>query len=101
MNSPIAQLAPVERTQILVVGGGPVGLLAALSAARRGLQVTVLEQNFRSTAPGHASILHASSLRVLAELGLSQRLLAKGKLIDRIDLYVDGTLGKSLELSQP
>jgi len=100
MTLPIAQLAPVERTQLLVVGGGPVGLLAALSAARRGLQVTVLEQNFRSTAPGHAAILHASSLRLLAELGLSPSLLAKGKLVDRIDLYVDGTLGKSLELSQ-
>jgi len=101
MNSTIDRLAPVERTQILVVGGGPVGLFAALCAAQRGLRVTVLEQNFRSTAPGHATILHPSSLRLMHEVGLSETLLAQGRVIDRIDLYVDGTRAKSLELAQP
>jgi len=101
MTSDIPRLAPVESTQILVVGGGPVGLFAALSAARRGLQVTLVEQNFRSTAPGHAAILHPSSLRLLTELGLSEKLLALGKIIDRVDLYIDGTHKKSLQLARP
>src|SRR6186713_1532817 len=97
MNPHIAPLAPVESTQILVVGAGPVGLFSALCAAQRGLRVTVLEQNFRSTAPGHATILHPSSLRLMHEVGLSETLLAQGRVIDRIDLYVDGTRAKSLE----
>jgi len=101
MTSDIPRLAPVESTQILVVGGGPVGLFAALSAARRGLQVTLVEQNFRSTAPGHASILHASSLRLLSEVGLSDKLLVQGKVVDRIELYVGRTHVRSLALPQP
>jgi len=98
MTSIIATRPPVETTQVLVVGAGPVGLFAALCATRRGLDVTVLEQNFRSYAPGHAAILHPSSLRLLAEFGLSQRLLAAGRLIDRVDLYMEGAHVKSLDL---
>ena len=101
MTSNTARLAPIDSTQILVVGGGPVGLFAALSAARRGLRVTLVEQNFRSTAPGHAAILHPSSLRLMSELGLSKKLLARGKVIDRVDLYIDGTHEKSLDLARP
>ena len=93
--------SPLEKTQVLVVGAGPVGLFAALCASRRGLQVTVLEQNFRSLARGHATVLHASSLRLLAELGLAGRLLEEGRSIDRIDLYIEGKHARALELQAP
>jgi len=100
MTSPLVErLAPVERTQILVVGAGPVGLFAALCAARAGLEVTLLEQNFRGCARGHATLLHPSSLRMLAELGLSRTLLQEGRSIDRVDLFMDGAPARSLELS--
>ncbi len=35
-----------ERTQVLVAGGGVAGIAAALAAARRGKQVTLLERQF-------------------------------------------------------
>ena len=101
MSSTAALTGLVEKTQLLVVGAGPVGLFAGLCAARRGLDVTVIERNFRGCEHGHASILHPSSMRLLAEHGLSSQLHAAGRTIDRIELRVDGALVKSLDLPMP
>ncbi len=38
---------PIKAAQILVVGGGAAGLMAAITAAERGLSVTILERNPR------------------------------------------------------
>ena len=57
---------PREATKLLVVGAGPVGLFTALSAARRGLQVDLIDQNWRGYARGHATLLHAG-LKLLRE----------------------------------
>lgn len=90
--------AAEQTTQVLVVGAGPVGLFAAFCAARRGLQVTVLEQRFRGCARGHATVLHPSSLRMLSELNLSLQLLHQGHQINRVQLLIDGRRAGTLEL---
>jgi len=93
-------MSKTEVTQLLVAGGGPVGLFAALCAARRGLDVTVIERSFRGTPRGHTTLLHPSSLRLLEELGLSPLLLREGQLIEEIQLRV-GSSGQRLRLPYP
>lgn len=39
------QQAEVEETDVLVVGGGPAGLAAALSSARKGMKTTLVENS--------------------------------------------------------
>ena len=82
-------MTQVERTQLLIAGGGPVGLFTALCAAKHGLDVIVIERNFRGAPRGHTTLLHPSSIRVLADLGLSPILLRAGRLIDEIKLRVN------------
>src|SRR3954471_4186646 len=93
-------MAKIEQTQVLVAGGGPVGLLAALSAAKRGLDVIVVERNFRGTRRGHTTLLHPGSMRLLSELGLAPLMLRSGQLLDEIELRVNSDT-KLLKLPFP
>lgn len=58
---------------ILVVGGGPVGVIAALALARQGLEVQVFEANDRVDDSPRAATTHPTTLEMLADLGLVAR----------------------------
>jgi flavin-dependent dehydrogenase len=59
------------KTDILVVGGGPVGLALAIHAARRGLAVTVLERGHYPLDKACGEGLLPAGRRALETLGLS------------------------------
>jgi 2-polyprenyl-6-methoxyphenol hydroxylase-like FAD-dependent oxidoreductase len=63
---------------IVVVGMGPVGMTAALSLARAGHPVTVLEGGQELSTESRASTFHPSTLEVLEELGVVGELMATG-----------------------
>jgi len=92
---------PATSSQLLVVGAGPVGLFATLCAARRGLDVLLLDQTWREFGQGYATILHPRSLRLLQEEGVGDALLASGRLIDEISVFVDRSKVATLELPEP
>jgi 3-(3-hydroxy-phenyl)propionate hydroxylase len=63
---------------ILVVGAGPVGTVAALACARFGHNVTLLEAAERVDDSPRASTTQPPTLEILAELGLIDEYLAQG-----------------------
>ncbi len=63
---------------IIVAGGGPVGLTAALSLARNGHKVTVLEADDDICEGSRAICISRRSLQILARLGVAERFMAKG-----------------------
>ncbi|WP_447008561.1 FAD-dependent oxidoreductase [Saccharothrix isguenensis] len=60
----------VERTGVVVVGGGPAGMVAGLLLARAGVEVTVLEKHGDFLRDFRGDTVHASTLTLLDELGL-------------------------------
>lgn len=88
-----------HETEVVVVGGGPIGLFAALQLTERGIRTEVYDENWRTAAHSYALALHPHSLRLLDELGLAAPLVAQGRRISKVGFYEDARRRASLDLS--
>ncbi|RBP64242.1 2-polyprenyl-6-methoxyphenol hydroxylase-like FAD-dependent oxidoreductase [Brevibacterium sanguinis] len=67
-----------ESCDVLIVGGGPTGLVLAGLLADRGVDVVVLERRTRPRLHSRAIGLHPPALAVLSDLGLAEAAVAAG-----------------------
>jgi 3-(3-hydroxy-phenyl)propionate hydroxylase len=82
----------VERP-ILIAGGGPVGVIAALALARQGLEVRVFEAMDAVNDAPRASTTHPATLEMLAGLGLLDAVVERG-LVARTFQFWDRPTGQ-------
>ena len=68
----------MHRRNILVVGAGPVGTVAALACARLGHSVTLLEAQGEIDDSPRASTTQPPTLEIIAEIGLIDEYIAQG-----------------------
>jgi 2-polyprenyl-6-methoxyphenol hydroxylase-like FAD-dependent oxidoreductase len=87
-----------RKTQVLVVGAGPVGLLAALCLRQRGLEVTVIDEHEPGRAKSFAVPLHPRTIAMLSKLGLFEPFVWQGQAYKRIVLYAEHERRASLEV---
>jgi 2-polyprenyl-6-methoxyphenol hydroxylase-like FAD-dependent oxidoreductase len=69
-----------ERTQVLVVGAGPVGLSLAIELGLRGVAVTLVEQRSRTGAQPRAKTTNVRSMQHLRRWGVADALRAAAPL---------------------
>jgi 2-polyprenyl-6-methoxyphenol hydroxylase-like FAD-dependent oxidoreductase len=60
----------IARTQVVIVGAGPVGFLTALGLARQGIAVTVLDAEPAVVRSPRAAVYFHTTLSILRKLGL-------------------------------
>ena len=65
--------------EVLVVGAGPVGLVAAMFLQQYGVRVEIVDMHQRTTQHSYALAIHPRTLRVLDEVGLAEGLIASGR----------------------
>ncbi|GLZ04747.1 hypothetical protein Acsp03_22130 [Actinomadura sp. NBRC 104412] len=69
-----------KTTRVLVVGAGPVGMVCALALNRLGVPVTVLESEPAPVRDQRAATIHPSTLEMLDDLGVTEKIRAHGLL---------------------
>jgi 3-(3-hydroxy-phenyl)propionate hydroxylase len=64
--------------RVIVVGGGPVGLVTALGLVERGIPVLVLESETLPIQDPRGAAFHPPTLEILERLGVLEKLMAIG-----------------------
>jgi 2-polyprenyl-6-methoxyphenol hydroxylase-like FAD-dependent oxidoreductase len=90
-------MASMKKTDVVVVGAGPVGQLTALRLAEAGVDVTIIDKHWRTGAHSYALGLHSATLRLLDEVGVLDEIRKLGHPIHRVGFYEGGT--KRCEMS--
>lgn len=72
-------LKPDDKYRVIIVGAGPVGLVAALRLVRAGIPVIVLEAASKPHAEPRASTFHPPTVDLLDTLGLGEKIVALGR----------------------
>jgi len=68
----------MKRPRIIVVGAGPVGVVAALACAKNNFAVTVLEAESKVDDSPRAATTHPATLEMIDRLGLIQPFIEQG-----------------------
>ena len=70
MSGSEGQAMQAENCDVLIVGGGPAGMILAYALARDGVVVRVLERESGCLEDMRASTMHPPTLDIMEELGL-------------------------------
>jgi NADPH-dependent dioxygenase len=89
-----------ERTEVLVVGAGPVGLLTAILLAEAGIEVKIIDREERTTARSYACALHPRVLKLLSPMGLSTPVIERGRRVQTVAFYDGATRRAEVKLSE-
>ena len=82
---------------VVIVGGGPAGMMAGLLLARAGVSVLVLEKHGEFLRDFRGDTVHPSTMELLGELGMLERFLQRPH--DRVDQLGGRIAGQEIVLA--
>jgi 2-polyprenyl-6-methoxyphenol hydroxylase-like FAD-dependent oxidoreductase len=85
---------PVMEADVLIIGGGPAGMMAGLLLARAGVDTLVLEKHGDFLRDFRGDTVHPSTMEILDQLGMLSRFLERPH--NRVEGAVISVAGRDL-----
>lgn len=80
----------IQKTDVLIIGAGPTGLMAACQLALRGVNFKILDKTADHTTQSRALILHARTLEIFEQMGLAETFLKRGQKAKAFNFIANG-----------
>ncbi|MEE3067008.1 MAG: FAD-dependent monooxygenase [Actinomycetota bacterium] len=80
-------MSTTSSPDVLVVGAGPVGLVAGCELARRGIRVRVIDKLTEPTDQSRAIAVHSRSLDMYARMGIVDEMVSTGVKATAMKMY--------------
>src|SRR2546428_2310204 len=79
-----------ERTDVLIVGAGPTGLVLALWLTRFGIRVRIVDMTAEPGTTSRALAVQARTLELYRQLDLADAIVERGHKVPAVSLWVKG-----------
>ena len=80
----------MQRTDVLIIGAGPTGLVLALWLTKAGIKVRIIDKAENAGTTSRAIVIHARNLEFYHQLGVDSIAVEKGIEIKGANLWVRG-----------
>lgn len=87
-------------TQVLIVGAGPTGLMAANQLMRYGIDFIIIDTKSGPTVESRAIAVTARSLEIYQQMGLSDHAIEHGKMMTVFNLYTNGKKKAEIKIGE-
>ena len=77
-------------TDVLIVGGGPTGLMLANQLGRRAIRAMIVDRHSGPAQQTRAMAVHARTLEIYSKLGIAERALELGRRGNAANMWVEG-----------